>query len=141
MVTIHKGNKVYKKYSLKEYEEVKKDNLEKLKTKVSKAKQERLEREEIKQQLKKELKNCKTPYTIIDHVSQSGMTRDIRVFLIKNNKPLNISYKVARVLNERQGKNTGVRVQGCGMDMGFNTVYNLSRCLFGDGYKIEQRWL
>ena len=25
MVTIHKGNKVYKKYSLKEYEEVKPD--------------------------------------------------------------------------------------------------------------------
>ena len=130
--------------SIEQFEEVKKDNLEKLKTKVSKAKQERLEREEIKQQLKKELKNCKTLYTIVDHVSQSGMTRDIRVFLIKNNKPLNISYKVARVLNERRGKNkwlAAVRVQGCGMDMGFNTVYNLSHCLFGDGYKIEQRWL
>ena len=130
--------------SIEQFEEVKKDNLEKLKTKVSKAKQERLEREEIKQQLKKELKNCKTLYTIVDHVSQSGMTRDIRVFLIKNNKPLNISYKVAKVLNQKQGRNkwlAAVRVQGCGMDMGFNTVYNLSHCLFGDGYKIEQRWL
>jgi hypothetical protein len=131
--------------SNEQFKEVHKKNIERMRFLVAKGKQERLdaacEREEIKQQLKRDLKNCDTLYTLVDHVSQSGMTRDIRVFMIKDNKPLNISYKVAKVLKRRQGKNTGVRVQGCGMDMGFEIVYNLSRCLFKDGYKINQRWL
>ena len=131
--------------SNEQFKQVHKKNIERMRFLVAKGKQERLdaacEREEIKQQLKRDLKNCDTLYTLVDHVSQSGMTRDIRVFMIKDNKPLNISYKVAKVLKRRQGKNTGVRVQGCGMDMGFEIVYNLSRCLFKDGYKINQRWL
>ena len=131
--------------SNEQFKQVHKKNIERMRFLVAKGKQERLdaacEREEIKQQLKRDLKNCDTLYTLVDHVSQSGMTRDIRVFMIKDNEILNISYKVAKVLKRRQGKNTGVRVQGCGMDMGFEIVYNLSYCLFKDGYKINQRWL
>jgi|TARA_R100000482_G_scaffold119860_1_gene64720 hypothetical protein len=131
--------------SNEQFKEVHKKDIERMRFLVAKGKQERLdaacEREEIKQQLKRDLKNCDTLYTLVNHVSQSGMPRDIRVFMIKNNKPLDISYKVAKVLKRRQGENTGVRVQGFNHLSAMGIVYDLSRCLFKDGYKINQQWL
>lgn len=85
-----------------------------------------------------------TAYTKVNHVSKSGMSRDIQIFLIVNNEPWNITPATALILgwplNDR-----GVRVSGAGMDMGFHLVYNLSASLFGHqdqgGYLIKQRWL
>jgi hypothetical protein len=34
-----------------------------------------------------------------------------------------------------------VKVHGCGMDMGFHAVYELSGALFGDGYSLKHKWL
>jgi hypothetical protein len=80
--------------------------------------------------------------TILRHVSASGMSRDISVYY----KERNITYEVAQAMGEKwrdsQGFNA-IRVQGCGMDMGFHLVYGLSSVLFGHdgGYKISQFWL
>ena len=42
---------------------------------------------------------------------------------------------------KRPANRDGVRVVGCGMDMGFDLVYRLSMELYGDGYALNARWL
>lgn len=87
-------------------------------------------------------------YTILRHVSSSGMSRDISLIYIKNGDPYFITYHAAHALGdslkERNGSDA-IRVNGCGMDMGFHLVYNLSSVLFkGEeraGYVLSHRWL
>jgi hypothetical protein len=71
-----------------------------------------------------------TIYTIVTHVSKSGMSRDIKMYTIKDNEPVYLSGYVARALDLRLS-NDGVRVGGCGMDMGYHLVMNLSYALHG----------
>jgi len=81
-------------------------------------------------------------YTILRHVSQSGMMRHISIIAIKENEPITLDYHVARLLGEPMAKgNSGIKRSGCGMDIGFDIVYSLSTILFGDGYKLKHRWL
>ena len=96
--------------------------------------------------LKSMLKKDDIIHTQLCHVSQSGMTRHIKVRLIRDNIPLDLSFDTSRVLEWKEGKNrfggyNGIKVRGCGMDMGFHLVYTLSRVLFDDGYYIKQEWL
>ena len=77
-------------------------------------------------------------YTILRHVSRSGMSRRISTVFIKDGEPLDISPGVARVLELPYHWNQeGMRIDGCGMDMGFAIVYELSRHLFPDGFAFE----
>ena len=83
-----------------------------------------------------------TLYTIVKHVSSSKMLRVIRVIQINGNEPFYISYRAAQALGWPYDEDKeGIRVSGCGMDMGFHTVYELSGALFKDGYALNQRWL
>lgn len=94
-----------------------------------------------------------TAYTDVTHVSRSGMTRYIEVYRIKNGTPLNVSHLVAEALDRGYDPHRGVKVQGCGMDMGFELVYSMSRTVHANsrsklrkdkhdaGYLIKQRWL
>ena len=85
--------------------------------------------------LRKALEPGDTVHTILAHVSRSGMLREIRCIIPgKDGEPRDITYFVARVLREKVGPHYGVRVPGCGMDMGFATVYNLSYYLYPDGF-------
>ena len=54
-------------------------------------------------------------YTICDHVSKSGMSRNIKAFTIKDNEIINLGYG---------------RICGCGMDMG----YHVAECIFSEAY-------
>ena len=75
-------------------------------------------------------------FSILDHVSKSGMTRHIRIKLIsKDGTTYDPNYLVAQALDMRQAKRgDGIVTQGCGMDMGFSLVYNLGYALFPDGF-------
>jgi len=109
--------------------------------------------------------NNYTVYTVVRHVSKSGMQREISVVIptiargrtqdydatiLKEPIPDHVrqfihpSYTVAGLLgrsySEKNGHNAVV-CNGCGMDMGFDLVYNLSSVLYGDGYKIRQEWI
>mgnify|MGYP003145067853 CR=1 FL=1 len=95
------------------------------------------EKQEVIEYLKAKLKDEDTIYTNLKHVSQSGMTRDIQLLFIKDNKPLNLNYYVSKALGNRI-VNNGVRIGGCGMDMGFALVYNLSRIL---DIKLHHSWI
>jgi len=117
------------------------------------------------------LKSCvhvgDTLFTILRHVSQSGMSRNISV-LTKDMR--DISYYVAVVLERPWAKDGSVKIGGCGMDMGFALVNSLSYKLYHeyicigekcgaavhvntprterdgkaehrDGYAIRQKWI
>jgi hypothetical protein len=90
-------------------------------------------------------------HTITRHVSASGMTRDISLIYVKEGAIHNITYWGALALewqlSEKSG-NRAIRVSGAGMDMGFHTVYTLSRLIYRDtateiepGYVLSQAWL
>jgi hypothetical protein len=91
--------------------------------------------------------------TVLRHVTASGMSRDISLFYVKDNKIINITYYAGIAIGwrivERNGSRA-IRVGGCGMDMGFHLVYTLARTIYKStennhgadvGYWLEQRWL
>jgi hypothetical protein len=111
-------------------------------------------KKEVKQQIKKEaidilksiIKKDDVLYTQLNHVSQSGMMRHISIKYIKDNKPMDITGYIAEANDWKEAKNrfggyNGIKVSGCGMDMGFHVIYNISKTLFNDGYAIKQQWL
>jgi hypothetical protein len=75
-----------------------------------------------------------TLYTVLEHVSRSGMMREIKVYAISEKEPVWLTGYAAKALGETLGKRDGIRMGGCGMDMGFSLVYNLSRTLYPSGF-------
>jgi hypothetical protein len=87
-------------------------------------------------------------YTVLRSVSSSGMTRHISLKVARGGDIFDITYLAAEAmgdkLSDKNGHNT-IRVNGCGMDMGFHLVYSLASVLYAGqeraGYKLAQRWL
>ena len=92
------------------------------------------EREEARERLLQCLKPGDTVYCNLKHVSRSGMYRVIDLLVMKNNQPLCISYSASILLEGYDSRWNGCKASGCGMDMGFHLVYNLSYYLFPDGF-------
>ena len=107
-------------------------------------------RDEAIARLREILKPGDTVYTVVRHVSASGMSRviDLYHFGIYDGKVQKswLSGFVATALgwsfDEKRG---ALRVQGCGMDMGFHVVSTLSRVLFPEAdrpdYVLHQEWI
>lgn len=97
------------------------------------------------------LKPGDTVYTICRHVSSSGMSRVISLVVVLPPKKkgdrvsmIHPNYAAAAVLGYplvTKNGHDGIRVGGCGMDMGFHLVYNLGRALWpnGDGKFTRDR--
>lgn len=107
-------------------------------------KAEKVERAEAIDKLRGWIKPGDTVYTILDHVSTSGMSRAIRVLVptVGENGHagtvdfIHPNYAVGKALGLRHWKRQGreqdaLVVGGCGMDMGFHLVYELSHTLYG----------
>ena len=100
-------------------------------------KAEEAERKECIETLRALLPPGTKVYTILRHVSKSGMMREISVKAINGDGDMmNLDYYVSRVVGDPIGKHGGVRVTGCGMDMGFDLVYVLSCHLYPDGFGV-----
>jgi hypothetical protein len=107
------------------------------------------ERERAREDLRALMAGDESPVigTILRHCSASGMSRDISVYY----KETNITYLAAIAMGDKVKNSKGfnaIRVTGCGMDMGFHLVYNLSITLFSpdkydheSAYRLKQRWL
>lgn len=104
----------------------------------------------IMQQVKDYLLDCLKPgqtvYCQVVSVSPGGSSRTIKLFAICDDKLINFTHNAARVLGYKMHKNGGVIITGGGMDMAFNTVYNLGRVLWqGDdnskdaGYSLKSK--
>ena len=91
------------------------------------------------------LREGQTVYTILRSVSANGMSRHISLVMVDSDGSLcDITYYAAAALNESLYEKNGhrsIRQNGCGMDMGFNLVFNLAYALFGNGYRLTQRWI
>ncbi len=78
-------------------------------------------------------------HTILRHCSRSGMSRSISLIANVDGNAFDITFWVARALADRiDSKHGGIKVGGCGMDMGFHVVYSLGRVLFPDGFKLSK---
>lgn len=93
-------------------------------------------------------------YTIVTHVSSSGMTRHIRCYVPSVN--VSTDYKTGKKTrkagitditglvatacgyNRAKGSRWDLVVGGCGMDMCFSVVYNLGRTMFPKGGPLEK---
>lgn len=105
------------------------------------------ERNEALATLRGWLKPGDTVYTILRHCSASGMSRRITLCIIRLAKKgdadkapyvLYLDGNAEKVLDHaRPAKGDGIKVGGCGMDMGYHLVYGLSRALFPDGFKVK----
>jgi hypothetical protein len=95
------------------------------------------------------IKSGMTIYTSLKHVSKSGMTRAIGIHVVnkKTGDILQLNYLAVKLgvgnLNKKHG---GITQTGCGMDMGFDLVYRLSRKIFGSsnsdgGYQLNHQWI
>lgn len=112
---------------------------------------ERTEREQhARTMLLKMLKPGDTVYTVLRHVSKSGMQRRIDCYTIGEDRRLQYlsGYMEALGLGKRGKKDQGLVVNGCGMDMGFHLVNSLSITLFCPGkythegaYALKHEWI
>lgn len=105
----------------------------------------RYEQEEARQRLRAMLLPGATVYGHVMHVSSSGMSRVIRLEIPTLDERTgrleiwDITGLVARALGERVVDRPcwGLRVGGCGMDMVFATISNLSYALHGFGRETD----
>ena len=102
--------------------------------KLPQAKGKELYREQCKQKLSKLLESVGTVYGIVRHVSASGMSRDIDLYVIKDNQMIYLTGYASTVLDYPMSKNQGMKVGGCGMDMVFHCVSSLAQAI-GRDYK------
>ena len=106
-----------------------------------------MNKEEAINRLKEEIKEGDTLWTQLNHVSKSGWTRHISVKCLKQTDsgecyPYDFTHLVSKATGWNTGnRHDGVRMQGCGQDMGFHLINTLSYILFDDGYAIKHRWL
>lgn len=109
------------------------------------------EKKEAIERLLRTVEPGDTVYTIIRHVSRSGMQRAIslvaidrttiilpidsgaKIAALGRDSVTSIDYFAARALGWRIHKHGGIVVDVCGMDMGFRLVYTLGRTLWPDG--------
>jgi len=86
-------------------------------------------------------------YTILRHVSSSGLSKDISLKTVEDGQLIDITWTSALALgdkvNDRNGQRA-IRVSGGGMDLGYHLVHNLSMTLYGvenrGGYTLSHDW-
>lgn len=104
-------------------------------------KQQTAEQNEAIASLRENFPVGSTVHVLIRHVSRSGMQHAISVVATDEDGGISdISWQVARAIGWRiHPRQPGVKVDGCGMDMGYHLVYTLSTVLHGDGYALKHR--
>ena len=75
-----------------------------------------------------------TIYGIVKSVSASGMSRRIKFYTIKDNRPVFLTWSIGQLLGYKMKEDGTIRVDGVGMDMIFKVVYDLGYVVHNDGY-------
>ena len=109
---------------------------------LSKAEGARRYEAQTLESLRNILKKGDTVYSVLRSVSRSGMSRKIDFYAIGDDKrPIWLTGYMAALRGRDSGGgglNGGMRVDGCGMDMGFHEVYSLARTLWPNGDENEK---
>lgn len=77
-------------------------------------------------------------HIILRNISRSGMSRRMDFYLLRKDRLIYITGHVAKLTGYRQHTDGTLKVGGCGMDMGFAVVYDLSSRLFPRGYYLQK---
>jgi hypothetical protein len=107
-------------------------NLYKIKGRIKKMNAKDKAREGAKEYLRQIIKPGDTVYTSVKHVSRSGMYRVINLYVVKDSQISCIDNYASDLLQGYDERHYGCKASGCGMDMGFALVYNLSYALYPD---------
>ena len=93
-------------------------------------------KDEARKILRQYIRPGDTVYTVLRHVSSSGMFRVISPVVIRRGGDIrDFSRAACNLLGERYNeRHEGVPMGGCGMDMGFNLVYLMSTALYPKGF-------
>ncbi len=112
--------------------------------------------QEAQARLHELLKPGDTVYTILRHVSKSGMHRRISLLTADH---FQLDWTIEKAgWGKTRANEEGLVAGGCGMDMGFHLVYNLGRAMWpkgtpkphgsrngapdsDGGYALKHRWL
>jgi hypothetical protein len=100
-------------------------------------KMQRAEAAEAAEQLRGMLKPGDTVWTVLRHVSRSGMRRRIDLLKIEAGETFYLTGQASRALNperKQEYPGEGITTDGAGMDMGFELVYRLGQTLWPDGF-------
>jgi len=93
------------------------------------------EKQEAIDDLRKLLHPGDTVYTILRNVSRSGMSRTVDAYIMQDNEPRRLSWAISKAIGFTYDKvHEGIKVGGCGMDVGFEVVYHLGYALWPDGF-------
>lgn len=71
------------------------------------------------------IKEAGKVYGIVRKVSASGMSRNIDLYIIRNNEMVYLTGYATKILGWKLARGRGLVVSGCGMDMVFHTVSTL----------------
>lgn len=78
-------------------------------------------------------------YCVLRHVSRSGMFRRISFYAIRGEDHVYLDGLIAGMTAYKLDKaKIGLRVSGCGMDMGFAVVHAFSRSCFPNGFRYRK---
>lgn len=112
---------------------------------VSNAEGKRLRADYCRSELRKLLPEGATVYTILRHCSTSGMSRRISLVAVVDGALRTLDALAADLMGDKVSPKGGIVVGGCGMDMGFHLVYNLSSSLHDSadrcGYTLKHEWI
>jgi len=93
--------------------------------------------ESSKKWLKENIKEKETIYYCVTKVSQSGMSRNIKFMYHDGKRLLNLSGYFSELCDYKWNGDGSIKVQGCGMDMGFHVISSVARTLFDDYKKLN----
>jgi len=104
------------------------------------------EKQEQIAKLKEWMPEGSTIYTILRHVSSSGMMRCVSVVVFdkETGRPFHPNYATAKAIGYKLTTKNGcdcLKIGGCGFDAGHDVVYALSHALYGNGGSLRQEWL
>jgi hypothetical protein len=101
---------------------------------VTKAEQTRRDKTEAIEKLRKFLPPGSTLYTVLRHVSRSGMLRHIDAYTFVDGIKLYLSGYIATAVGYSRTHDGALKANGCGMDMGYEVMYNTARTIYGDSF-------
>jgi len=100
------------------------------------------QREKAVASLRECLRPGMTVYTVLRSVSSSGMSRCLDLYCVNHGEIIRITWNAAKALDGTyDSRKQCLRVNGCGMDMGYDATHSLAKALFGDGYALKHQWL
>ena len=95
------------------------------------------EQREALERLREWIKPGDTIFTDLRHVSASGMQRTIQLISLKTpDSPSYYGWNAAKGCGwSYDEKREGIKIRGCGMDMGYALVYDLAFYLWPNGWQ------